>query len=101
MALGGVLLAKRVAKTMSQDITPMNAGQGFTANVVSALLVIGASRMGVPVSTTHVTCGALFGIGVATRKGRAGVIGGVVLSWFITLPLAALLAAFAAWCLAA
>lgn len=99
MALGGVVLAKRVAKTMSDDITPMNAGQGFTGNVVSAFLIIVASRMGVPVSTTHVTCGSLFGIGLATREGRAGVIGGILLSWVVTLPVAALLAALTSWCL--
>ena len=68
MALGGLLSARRVAETMSRDVTEMNPGQGFTANLVSALLVIGASRLGMPFSTTHVSCGALFGIGAVTRQ---------------------------------
>ena len=48
---------------MSKKITPLTHGQGFTANLVTSLLVVFASRVGVPVSTTHVSCGALFGIG--------------------------------------
>ena len=51
MAVGGLLNAKRVAETMSKKITPMNHGQGITANLVTATLVIFASKFGVPVST--------------------------------------------------
>ena len=47
---------------MSNRITRMNHGQGFTANLVTGVVVIGASRLGLPVSTTHVSCGAMFGI---------------------------------------
>lgn len=89
MALGGLLNARRVAETMSMKITTMNHGQGFTANIVTAFLVIGASRMGVPVSTTHVSCGALFGIGSVTRQAQWGSIGKIALSWLLTLPIAA------------
>jgi len=46
MAVGGVLNARRVAETMSRKITRMSPGQGFTANLVTALLVAGASRLG-------------------------------------------------------
>jgi PiT family inorganic phosphate transporter len=86
MALGGLLNARRVAQTMSQRITRMNHGQGFTANGVTGLLVLGASCFGLPVSTTHVSCGALFGIGQVSRQGRPDVIRNVILSWFVTLP---------------
>ncbi|MCH7687873.1 MAG: anion permease, partial [Planctomycetes bacterium] len=58
IAIGGLLSARRVAETMSHRITTMNHGQGFTANVITGLIVIGASRFGLPVSTTHVSCGA-------------------------------------------
>jgi PiT family inorganic phosphate transporter len=88
--------ARLVAETMSHRITGMNPGQGFTANIVTALLVIGASSLGLPVSTTHVSCGALFGIGTVTRQARWRTIGEIVLAWLITLPVAGLLgAAFA------
>ncbi|MCA9398454.1 MAG: inorganic phosphate transporter [Candidatus Omnitrophica bacterium] len=91
MALGGILSAKKVAETMSHRITKMNHGQGFTANLITAFLVIFASKMGVPVSTTHVSCGSLFGIGLVNKRAHWKVIGGIVSAWILTLPIAALL----------
>jgi PiT family inorganic phosphate transporter len=96
MGLGAVFHARRVAETMSRKITAMNHGQGFCANLVTAALVIVASRFGLPVSTTHVSCGSLFGIGTVTRQAHWRTIGSVLLAWVITLPTAALLAALAA-----
>lgn len=93
IAIGGLISARRVAQTMSEKITRMNAGQGFTANLVTAALVIGASRFGVPVSTTHVSCGALFGIGTVNREAKWRTIAHILLAWVITLPVAAALAA--------
>jgi len=82
-----------VAETMSKEITPMNHGQGFTANLISGLLVIAASRYGWPVSTTHVSCGSLFGVGTATRQANLGMIGKILLAWVTTLPLGVALGA--------
>jgi PiT family inorganic phosphate transporter len=95
MAVGGLLSARRVAEVMSRRITPMNHGQGFVANLVTSLIVIGASRFGMPVSTTHVSCGALFGIGAVTRQARLRMIATILSAWVTTLPLAALLGAVA------
>lgn len=93
MALGGLLNAKKVAETMSHKITDMNRGQGFAANLSTALLVTTASYHGLPVSTTHVSVGSLLGIGSVTRQVKWRSVGGVLLSWVITLPCAAALAA--------
>lgn len=93
MAVGGLLSAKGVAETMSHRVTAMNAGQGFTANLITGVVVIFASSFGLPVSTTHVSCGALFGIGAATRQAHWKTIGSILLAWVTTLPLAALLGA--------
>ena len=93
MALGGLLNARRVAETMSKKISYMNPGQGFTANLVTSLLVAGASRLGLPVSTTHVSVGAIFGIGVINGTARLRMILTILLAWVTTLPLAAALAA--------
>jgi len=93
MAGGGLLLGRRVAKTMSHEITAMNDGQAFTANLTTASLVLLASYGGLPVSTTHVSCGALFGIGAARGGARWKMIGRIVGAWGLTLPLAAVLAA--------
>lgn len=99
MAAGGLLAARRVAATMSHGITAMNDGQAFTANAATAALVLVASRFGLPVSTTHVSVGAIVGIG-ALRGGAAWrVIAKIGLSWVATLPLAAILAALA-WAIA-
>jgi PiT family inorganic phosphate transporter len=93
IAIGGLVAVRKVARTMSRRITEMNDGQGFTANLVTAALVIVASRFGVPVSTTHVSCGSLFGIGAASRRGHWRMIGAIVLAWVATLPLAAAIGA--------
>lgn len=93
IAAGGLLGARRVAETMSKKITAMNPGQGFTANLIAAVLVLGASPLGLPLSTTHVSCGALFGIGAVTRQARWATIAGIGLAWLVTLPLSALLGA--------
>lgn len=95
MALGGVLSARRVADVMSRRITPMNRGQGFVANLVTSVIVIGASRFGMPVSTTHVSCGALFGIGAVTRQAHLRMIATILSAWVTTLPVAAVLGALA------
>ncbi len=89
MALGGILGAKKVAKTVSHRVTKINHGQGFTANLITAFLVIVASRWGMPVSTTHVSCGSLFGIGAVNGKANWKTIQGILYAWVLTLPVAA------------
>jgi PiT family inorganic phosphate transporter len=93
MAIGGILRAKKVAHTISDKITPMNSGQGFTANLVTSLLVTTASFHGLPVSTTHVSVGSIFGIGMVNKSADYKTIFRILSSWFLTLPLAALLSA--------
>ena len=88
MALGGLLHARRVGETISHGITELNRGQGLSANLVTGLLVIFASKLGVPVSTTHVSVGAIFGIGVVSGQRNSAMIGAILLSWLFTLPVA-------------
>jgi PiT family inorganic phosphate transporter len=71
----------------------MSPGQGFTANLVTAVLVVGASRLGLPVSTTHVSVGTLFGIGTITRSAQARTVLTIVFAWITTLPTGAALSA--------
>ena len=89
MALGGILNARKVAETVSKRIMALEPDQGFLANLVTSVLVIFASKWGLPVSTTHVSCGALFGIGAASGQACWGVIRTIVLAWVLTLPFAA------------
>jgi len=92
MCVGGLLHSRRVAETMSKRITSLSDGEGLSANLVTALLVLVASRLGMPVSTTHVSCGSIFGIGLVNRSGQWKTILGILLAWVTTLPLAALIA---------
>jgi PiT family inorganic phosphate transporter len=93
MAIGGWLGARRVAETMAHKITNLNPGQGFAANISTALLVITGTRYGLPLSTTHVSVGSLLGIGIATRQAKWHTVVPVLLSWVITLPCAAVIGA--------
>ena len=100
MIIGGLVHTRKIAETMSKKITEMNHGQGFSANFCTGILVILASVFGLPVSTTHVAVGSLFGIGLATGKANPKVMLGIVLSWIITLPCAAALSAGTYWAVA-
>ncbi|MEM8828837.1 MAG: inorganic phosphate transporter [Cyanobacteria bacterium P01_G01_bin.19] len=91
MAVGGLLNARKVAMTVSNKITTLNPGKGLAANVVTGFLVIFASRLGVPVSTTHVSVGSIFGVGVVSKTAHFGMFSRVLSSWFLTLPIAAAL----------
>ncbi|MBN8418862.1 MAG: inorganic phosphate transporter [Verrucomicrobia bacterium] len=93
MAAGGLISAKQVAETLAHKITDMNPGQGFAANFATALLVTTANVSGLPVSTTHVSVGALLGIGITTRQAKWRTVIPVLAAWVITLPLSALVAA--------
>jgi PiT family inorganic phosphate transporter len=96
MALGGLLAARRVARTLAYGITGMSDREGLSANLVTAGLVVLASPLGLPVSTTHVSCGALFGIGVLNGRGRGNTIRTIIGAWAITLPVAGALSALVA-----
>lgn len=97
IALGGLLDIDRVAETLGKKITDMNPGQGFAASLVTAGLVTTASLHGLPVSTTHVSVGALLGIGAASRRAHWRKVGEVLLAWVSTVPCGAALAAVAYW----
>lgn len=93
MTLGGLISARRVAETLAHKITDLNPGKGFAANLATALLVATASLHALPVSTTHVSVGALLGIGITTRQAKWRTVIPVLAAWVATLPCAALLAA--------
>jgi inorganic phosphate transporter, PiT family len=97
MAAGGWLHARKVAQTMSLRITAMSDGPAFGANLVTGLLVIAASRFGLPVSTTHVSVGAITGLGLANGSADTRMLRQILLSWLLTLPIAAAIAAAAWW----
>jgi PiT family inorganic phosphate transporter len=101
MALGGLVSGRRVLETLAKKLTPMPLPESLTASLTTACLVSLASWKGLPVSTTHVSTGAIIGAGL--KNNPASVkwkkVGEIALSWVITLPAAALLAGLAKWLL--
>ena len=93
IAAGGLLDVTRVAETLGKKVTDMNPGQGFAASLVTAGLVTTASLHSLPVSTTHVSVGSLFGMGAAARKVHWRKVGEILLAWVSTVPCGAILAA--------
>jgi inorganic phosphate transporter, PiT family len=85
MAAGGILNGRKVAETMSTKIIDMDHSRGFSANLVTGTVVFSSSLMGLPVSTTHVACGSIMGLG----KTNSNTVQKMVGAWVITLPLAA------------
>ncbi len=101
IALGGIGGAARVARTMSREITPMPAGDATGANLVAAALVGAASFVALPVSTTHVTSGAIIGLGLRRHKETDWRrVRGILFAWLGTLPMGALLGAMCYFLLA-
>lgn len=95
IALGGLLDIRRVAETLGKKIADMNPGQGFAASLVTAGLVTTASLHSLPVSTTHVSVGALLGIGTTARRVHWRKVGEILFAWVSTVPCGAVLAAVA------
>jgi inorganic phosphate transporter, PiT family len=91
MALGGLIAARRVTETMAWRVTRMDPSEGLGGNLVTTGLVLSASGLALPVSTTHVSCGALFGIAAANRGGRLRTVAAIALAWGVTMPLGAVL----------
>ncbi len=85
----------RVMRTVGSRITELTPTRGFCATMAAAATVVLASRTGMPVSTTHIAVGGVIGVGMARGIGALDlrVIGGIIMSWIITLPIGGVLAA--------
>lgn len=92
MMAGGLLFSRHVAETMSRRMTRMDHTQGLAANLITATLVLFASKLGLPVSTTHVSVGSIAGVGAGAGTLDWSMLRNILLSWVATLPLAACLA---------
>ena len=87
MVLGGLLFGRQVAQTMSQRVTRLDQISGLAANLITATLVLFASKLGMPVSTTHVAVGSIAGVGASARTLDVRTLRNVLLSWVVTLQL--------------
>jgi inorganic phosphate transporter, PiT family len=93
IALGTYSGGWRIIRTMGNRIIKMDPAQGFSAQGAGAAVVLTASHLGYPLSTTHVMSGAIMGAGAAKRLSavRWGLAGNIAVAWALTLPAAALI----------
>ncbi len=95
LSVGTAVGGWRIIKTMSQRVVELEPIHGFAAQATAATVILGAARLGMPVSTTHVISSAIMGVGSARglRGVRWGVAGNIVGAWILTLPAAGLMGA--------
>jgi len=88
---GLIMLGYRVIETVGRNITELTPSRGFAAELAAATTVVLASGTGLPISTTHTLVGAVLGVGLARGISavNARVVGKIILSWIITLPVGA------------
>jgi PiT family inorganic phosphate transporter len=89
----------RIIRTLGQRVFKMEPESGFAAQAAAGTTIYLATRLGYPLSTTHVVSGAVMGSGATRRLSavRWGVAGNIVVAWLLTLPAAALVAAAFYW----
>ncbi|MCP5229094.1 inorganic phosphate transporter [Accumulibacter sp.] len=95
IVIGLATYGYKVMATIGNKITELTPTRGYCATIAASFVVVLASGLGLPVSTTHIAVGAVMGVGLARGIGALDlrVIGGIILSWFITVPVGAILAA--------
>ena len=88
---GLAMLGYKVIETVGRNITELTPSRGFAAELAAATTVVLASGTGLPISTTHTLVGAVLGVGLARGISAIdlGVVGRVVISWVVTLPIGA------------
>ncbi len=91
MAFGCLTWGYRVMKTMGDRITKLTNTRGFAVDFGGATTVLFASKLGLPISTSHTAVGAIIGVGLARGLDAVDlkVVRKIVVSWLLTLPIAA------------
>ncbi len=94
MALGTAAGGWRIIKTMGHKILRMEPPQGFAAETGASIVILLASKLGIPVSTTHVISSSIFGVGLAKNKNavRWIVARDMIFAWVLTIPASAIMA---------
>lgn len=102
ISIGLWVWGRRVIKTMGEDLTKITPSSGFTIEIGSAMTVLIASKIGIPVSTTHCKVGSVVFVGWL-RSSTGGVdwalFRNIIFAWVVTLPISAGLSALLMWIL--
>nr|WP_320160234.1 inorganic phosphate transporter [uncultured Methanoregula sp.] len=93
IALGTLSGGWRIVRTMGYKITKLRPVHGFAAETAGAATILGASAAGIPVSTTHVICSSIMGVGttMGTSTVKWGVARSIMVAWILTIPISALI----------
>ena len=93
IALGTLFGGWRIVKTMGYKITKLRPVHGFAAETSGAATILGASVLGIPVSTTHIICTSIMGVGTTMGASTVkwGVARSIALAWILTIPISALI----------
>ncbi len=94
IAVGVATWGYRVIETVGKNITELTYTRGFSAEFATATTVLGASMLGMPISTTHTIVGSVIGVGLAGGLASVdlSVVRKIIISWIVTVPVAAALA---------
>ena len=97
IALGTYVGGWRIIRTLGKRVSDIETTQGFTAESTSGAIILASTHLGLPLSTTQVCTGAIFGAGAGRRFASVhwGVAGWLALVWMVTLPAAAVVGALA------
>ena len=97
MALGTMTGGWRIVRTLGMGVAKLQPVGGFAAETSGAITLFVATKLGIPVSTTHTIAGAIMGVGSVTKLSavRWGVASRMLLAWLLTIPCAGLISALA------
>ncbi|RLF88281.1 phosphate permease [Thermococci archaeon] len=95
IAIGVATYGYRVMETVGKKITELTNTRGFTIDFSAATVVLIASWLGMPISTTHTVVGAVIGVGLARgiKAINKDIVKDIVISWFVTVPTAGVISA--------
>ena len=86
-------IGRKVIATVGTGLTKIHPASGFAAELSAAGVVMGASVLGLPVSSTHILIGAVLGVGLVNKAANWKLMRPIALAWIITLPIAAIIGA--------
>jgi len=99
IAAGTYVGGWRIMRTLGQRVFSMDPASGFAAQVTAGVTIYTATKLGYPLSTTHVISGSVLGSGATKRLSavRWGLAGNIVTAWILTIPAAGIVAAALYW----
>lgn len=103
MAIGTAMGGWRIVKTMGMKLTKLKPVHGFCAETAGAFTIFLATKMGIPISTTHTIAGSIIGVGSTTNMAsiKWKIAFRIVMAWVLTIPASALVSALCFWAIQA